>query len=117
MPIDRTTVLSPFAAVVSVMGTDRMISTGMAAKQIAIPSDPTVIPRTNHVRDESRKTRKTYPNPVTSSPDTSVERAPKRRVIAAETGDITTIGAPPGTMARPAAVTPVPNPTPVVAGN
>ena len=55
--MERTTVLSPLAAAVSVMGTDCMISTGIAAKQTAMPTETMVTPTLSWTTLPSKSTR------------------------------------------------------------
>ena len=114
--MERTTVLSPLAAAVSLIGTDCMISTGIAAKLTAMPIETIATPSMSWTREASSSTRTTYPRPVMPRPAIRVMRAPKRRVIDADTGAIRTIRTPPGNIASPASVTPSPNPTPVSTG-
>ena len=57
--MERTTVLSPLAAAVSLIGTDCMMSTGMAAKLTAMPTDTMQTASTSWARVASSRTRTT----------------------------------------------------------
>lgn len=121
VPTARIRAFTPFASPVCVAGTTDMISAGIAEYAMPRPAPTSALAESihHHVTGHgptSTVRNTTYPAPITTAPDASDTRAPRRLVSAALTYEKQNITRPAGIKTRLARTIDMPSPDGIEAG-